>query len=415
MQDDGKRAVKGSGSVDRFVNGPIRYASVDALRGIAVAAMLLVNNPGDWAHVYRPLRHADWHGCTPTDLIFPLFLFVVGVSIALGLVSRLEGGADRVRLQRSAYVRAAQILGLGLLLHALAFWSLDKALFRPWGVLQRIGLCFLLAAGAALYMRPRAQWWLIAALLLGYWVLLDSVAVTRHSRTFASRMDAWLLGPMNYQFDPATGRGHDPEGLLSTLGALATTLLGLRAGDWLRHGRTGALMLAGVAALALGYVWSLWLPLNKNLWTPSYALWTAGWAALALWLAHLLVDRRGFRALAPLRRQRDCRLCRFRGHGLRAGRTRLVGTRVPCGFRRLDDASLRALPALAGFRGGLRKRLVAGRLVDGPAWLVSEGVARFAGRGRPRSASQGALRASSRARDRGTDRARLPSTRTKRR
>ena len=281
---------------DRFVNGPIRYASVDALRGIAVAAMLLVNNPGDWAHVYRPLRHADWHGCTPTDLIFPLFLFVVGVSIALGLVPRLEGGADRVRLQRSAYVRAARILGLGLLLHALAFWWLDKAFFRPWGVLQRIGLCFLLAAGAALYMRPRAQWWLIAALLLGYWVLLELGGSYAPLENLASRTDTWLLGPMNYQFDPATGRGHDPEGLLSTLGALATTLLGLRAGDWLRHGRTGALMLAGVAALALGYVWSLWLPLNKNLWTPSYALWTAGWAVLALWLAHLLVDRRGFPA-----------------------------------------------------------------------------------------------------------------------
>ena len=244
MQDDGKRAVKGSGSVDRFVNGPIRYASVGALRGIAVAAMLLVNNPGDWAHVYRPLRHADWHGCTPTDLIFPLFLFVVGVSIALGLMPRLESGADRVRLQRSAYVRAARILGLGLLLHALAFWSLDKAFFRPWGVLQRIGLCFLLAAGAALYMRPRAQWWLIAALLLGYWVLLELGGSYAPLENLASRMDTWLLGPMNYQFDPATGRGHDPEGLLSTLGALATTLLGLRAGDWLRHGRTGALMLA---------------------------------------------------------------------------------------------------------------------------------------------------------------------------
>ena len=96
------------------MNAPIRYASVDALRGIAVAAMLLVNNPGDWAHVYWPLRHAEWHGCTPTDLIFPLFLFVVGVSIALGIVPRLEGGADRVRLQRSAYVRASVALPMFL-------------------------------------------------------------------------------------------------------------------------------------------------------------------------------------------------------------------------------------------------------------------------------------------------------------
>ena len=146
-------------------------------------------------------------------------------------------------------------------------------------------------------MRPRAQLWLIAALLLGYWVLLELGDSYAPLENLASRTDTWLFGPMNYHFDPATGRGHETEGLLSTLGALATTLLGLRAGDSLRHGRTGALMLAGVAALALGYVWSLWLPLNKNLWTPSYAVWAAGWAVLALWLAHLLVDRRGFPAL----------------------------------------------------------------------------------------------------------------------
>jgi predicted acyltransferase len=279
------------------VNGPIRYASVDALRGIAVAAMLLVNNPGDWAHVYWPLRHAEWHGCTPTDLIFPLFLFVVGVSLALGLVPRLEDGADRCRLRHSAYLRAIRIVGLGLLLHALAFWWLEKDYFRPWGVLQRIGLCFLLAAAVALHLRARTQWLLIAGLLLGYWTLLGLGGSYAPLENLASRTDTWLLGPMNYQFDRTTGRGHDPEGLLSTLGALATTLLGLRAGDSLRRGQTGALLLAGVAALALGGVWSLWLPLNKNLWTPSYAVWTAGWAALALWLAKALVDRRGAPAL----------------------------------------------------------------------------------------------------------------------
>ncbi len=279
------------------MNAPIRYASVDALRGIAVAAMLLVNNPGDWAHVYWPLRHAEWHGCTPTDLIFPFFLFVVGVSLAVGLVPRLEGGADRRRLRRSAYLRAIRIVGLGLLLHALAFWWLEKDYFRPWGVLQRIGLCFLLAAAVALHLRARTQWLLIAGLLLGYWMLLGLGGSYAPLENLASRTDTWLLGPMNYQFDQTTGRGHDPEGLLSTLGALATTLLGLRAGEWLRRGQTGALLFAGVAALALGSLWSLWLPLNKNLWTPSYAVWTAGWAALALWLANALVDRRGAPAL----------------------------------------------------------------------------------------------------------------------
>jgi len=267
------------------------------VRGLAVAAMLLVNNPGDWNHVYWPLQHAKWHGCTPTDLIFPFFLFTVGVSLALGFVPRLESGADRAQLLRAASGRAIRIVALGLLLHALAFWWLDKAYFRPWGVLQRIGVCFLLAAVAAIYLRPRAQWWLIAALLLGYWLLLRGGGSYAPLENLASRIDTRLLGPMNYEFDVSTGRGHDPEGLLSTLGALATTLLGLRAGDWLRRGRSDRLLALGAMALAIGGLWSLWLPLNKNLWTSSYALWTAGWAALALWLANVLIDRRGAPAL----------------------------------------------------------------------------------------------------------------------
>lgn len=276
---------------------PGRYASLDALRGLTVAAMLLVNNPGDWDHVYRPLQHAQWHGCTPTDLIFPFFLFIVGVSLALGPVARLERGADRRQLRRDACLRAAKIVGLGLLLHALAWWWLDQDRFRPWGVLQRIGVCYLLAAGVALHLRPRMQWWLIAALLLGYGVLLHIGGSYAPLENLASRTDTRLLGPMNYYFDAATGRGHDPEGLLSTLGALATTLLGLRAGDWLRRGESRALLLAALASVLLGSLWSQWLPLNKNLWTSSYALWCSGWAALALWLAHLLVDRRGAPAL----------------------------------------------------------------------------------------------------------------------
>ncbi|WP_407354669.1 acyltransferase family protein [Luteimonas sp. R10] len=274
-----------------------RFASVDALRGLAVAAMLLVNTPGDWGHVYAPLLHAPWHGCTPTDLIFPFFLFVVGVSIALGLAPRVEAGADRAGLQRAVLARALRIVALGLTLHLLAWWALDAEHYRPWGVLQRIGLCFLVVGSLALHAQARTQWAILGGLLLGYWALLAAGGSQSPSHNLASRIDTALFGPLLYQFDPASGRGHDPEGLVSTLGAVATTLLGLRAGAWLRGGRRDRLWQAGVAALALGAGWAPLLPLNKNLWTPSYVLWSGGWALLALAAMHALVDRRGWPAI----------------------------------------------------------------------------------------------------------------------
>lgn len=274
-----------------------RFASVDALRGLTVAAMLLVNDPGDWGHVYAPLLHSEWHGCTPTDLIFPFFLFIVGVSIALGVGPRVEAGGDRDALGRAVLLRSLRIVGLGLLLHLLAWWLLDKDHYRPWGVLQRIGLCYAAAGVAAIHLRPRAQWVLLSALLIGYWVLLAFGGGYEPWTNLASRMDTALLGPLNYQFDAATGRGHDPEGLLSTLPAIATTLLGLRAGDWLRQARVRRIASCGVVALGAAALWSVWMPFNKNLWTSSYVLWTGGWAMLALVLANALIDRRGWPAL----------------------------------------------------------------------------------------------------------------------
>jgi predicted acyltransferase len=277
--------------------GAQRYASVDALRGLTVAAMLLVNNPGDWGHVYAPLLHADWHGCTPTDLIFPFFLFVVGVSIALGLVPRIARGDDLGALHRSILSRGLRIIGLGLLLHLVAWWAFDGAHYRIPGVLQRIGLCFLLAAPLALHLRPRAQWALIGALLLGWWALLASGGSYERYLNLADRIDTALLAPWLYEFDPASGLGHDPEGLPGMLPALATVLLGVRAGAWLRGGQLRWLLAAAMGMLAAGAVWSLAMPINKALWTSSYVLWTAGWAALALALAHWLVDGRGWPAV----------------------------------------------------------------------------------------------------------------------
>lgn len=278
------------------MSGARRFDSVDALRGLTVAAMLLVNTPGDWGHVYAPLLHAPWHGCTPTDLVFPFFLFVVGVSIALGVAPRAEAGAATAALHRAIAVRGLRIVALGLLLHLVAWWAFDTPHYRVWGVLQRIGLCFLVAAPLALHLKPRTQWALVAALLLGWWVLLAPAGYAP-LHNLADRIDTALFAPLLYRYDPGTGLGHDPEGLVSTLPAIATVLLGVRAGDWLRRGRPQRLLGMGIAMLVLGALWSLAMPFNKALWTSSYVLWTAGWAALALWLLHLLIDRRGWPAV----------------------------------------------------------------------------------------------------------------------
>jgi predicted acyltransferase len=273
-----------------------RFASVDALRGLTVAAMLLVNTPGDWSHVYAPLLHAEWHGVTPTDLVFPFFLFIVGVSIALGVVPRMQAGVERKVLVRAVLWRATKIIALGMALHLLAFWLLDRPQFRPWGVLQRIGLCFAMGGLVALYTTPRAQWGLIVATLLGYWAVMAPWGYDPYAN-LAARVDTKLFGPWLYQWDALAMRGQDPEGLLSTLPATATTLLGVRAGAWLRSGATFALGGAGITMVVLGVAWSPMFPLNKALWTSSYALFAAGCAMLALLAAHVLVDRHGWPAI----------------------------------------------------------------------------------------------------------------------
>lgn len=275
---------------------PARWASVDVLRGLAVAAMLLVNNPGDWGHVWAPLLHSHWHGFTPTDFVFPLFLFVSGVSLTLALEPALARGGAPAALRRALLGRALRIVLLGLVLHLAAWWLMDTRAFRPMGVLQRIGLCVAAAGMLALHARPRTQWLAIAALLLGWWALLGGGELAKFGN-LADRIDTALLGHSAYQWDAATGRGHDPEGLMSTLGALATTLLGLRAGAWLRRDRRATLWLAGAACTALAWAWSFVLPLNKALWTSSFALLTAGLAMLALVAAHAAIDRRGAPAL----------------------------------------------------------------------------------------------------------------------
>ncbi|WP_329742166.1 DUF5009 domain-containing protein [Dyella sp. A6] len=273
-----------------------RLASLDALRGCTVAAMLLVNDPGDWGHVYWPLDHAVWNGCTPTDLVFPFFLFVMGVSVALAILPRLDAGSAPAALRNAALWRALRIVALGVLINVLAAWWLPGRDMRWPGVLQRIGVCFAVVAALAIYT-PRRAWWIaIVALLAGYTAILLGGGTLAKWHSIVDRVDGAVFGHYVWDYDASTGLSHDPEGLLSTLPAIATSLLGLCAGAWLRDGRLRILLGAGVLALLLGAVWSCWMPLNKNLWTPSFVLWTGGWAMLALLLFHGLVDVRGWPA-----------------------------------------------------------------------------------------------------------------------
>jgi predicted acyltransferase len=288
-----------------------RLLSVDALRGLTVAAMVLVNNPGTWSAVYAPLQHAGWHGWTPTDMVFPFFLFVVGVSIPLALGPALDRGAGGlpVRVLR----RAAVIFALGLLLHALPFFPLAE--LRIPGVLQRIAVCYLLAALLVLATGGargwRAQAVTAGVLLVGYWLVMTRVAAPGQvagdlspEGTLSGDVDRLVLGTRHIW--QAT-RVYDPEGILSTLPATATTLLGVLAGHWLRAGPSsdrpvarivGGLAVGGLVAAALGWLWGLSFPVNKPLWTSSYALLMAGLAALLLAVCHWAIEVRGRRGWA---------------------------------------------------------------------------------------------------------------------
>jgi len=287
-----------------YGKGVARLLSLDALRGITVAAMVLVNNPGTWRAVYPPLRHADWHGWTPTDLVFPFFLFIVGVSIPLSLSRRAGEGRERPVLAR-VLRRSAVIFLLGIVLNGFPWF--DWATLRIPGVLQRIALCYLAAALVYLATGWRGQAWAAAGLLLGYWALMTLVPVPGYGAgdlgkagSLAAYIDRTLLGSAHLW---QQAKVYDPEGLLSTLPAIATTLLGVLAGGWVAAGRSpkavaAGLAVAGLAAAVLGAGWGLWFPINKALWTSSYALFTAGLAAVTLSGCYWLVAARGFRRWA---------------------------------------------------------------------------------------------------------------------
>ena len=290
--------------------GPVkpaaRLVSLDVFRGLTVALMLLVNHPGDWGHIYAPLAHAEWNGCTLADLVFPFFLFLVGVSVALGLgAARATAPARRAALGR-VLRRAAVLAALGLL--ASTWLDFDLATLRLPGVLMRIALVYLASSTAYLFAGWRTQIGLVLALLAGYAALMQLVPVPGFGPANlgpTTNLGAWLdrtvLGTAHLWKESRTW---DPEGLLGTLPATATALLGCLAGQWLRrnspnpHQKTLGLLAAGALLAALGLLWSRGFPLNKALWSPSYVLLTGGLAAALLGGLYWLCDVRGSRGWA---------------------------------------------------------------------------------------------------------------------
>lgn len=278
-----------------------RLVSLDAFRGITIAAMTLVNNPGAWAHIYPPLAHAEWHGWTHTDLIFPFFLLIVGVSMPFSFAAR-RARLHSPQLLRHVFRRSAILILLGLFLNAFPFFRLDT--LRIPGVLQRIGVCYLMASIIYLYTSRRVRVAATVFLLAGYWALMTLVPVPGHGAG-----DLGLEGNLAAFIDRSLLTGHmwkptwDPEGLLSTLPAIATTLLGVFAGEWLlsnatRTRKVAGLLLGGLAGLALGMLWDPWFPINKNLWTSSYVLFTAGYGLIVLAVCLWLMDVRRWRRWA---------------------------------------------------------------------------------------------------------------------
>ncbi len=299
--------------------GSGRLVSLDVFRGLTVAAMILANNGS--GPTYAPLHHAEWNGWTPTDLIFPFFLFIVGVSITFALSKRMADPSGQRAVIFKIFRRSLVIFGLGLFLNKFPFykdswheiqdldnWKAMAASLRIPGVLQRIALCYLATSLIFVKTGIRGQVLTIFGLLAGYWALMHYVPVPGfgagdHARghDLGSYLDRLLMPGHIYKSD------YDPEGLLSTLPAIATTLLGVLVGHWLKSGRgryelDSGLFVAGSALVVVGLSWGAVSPINKALWTGSFVVLTGGLAMVGLATCYWLVDLQGYKRLfAPFR------------------------------------------------------------------------------------------------------------------
>jgi predicted acyltransferase len=297
-----------------------RLMSLDVLRGLTIAGMILVTDPGTYSAVYWPLLHAPWNGATPTDMIFPCFLFMSGVAMTLSFAARMERGADRGKLARHIVVRCVVLFVIGLLVNG--FPNYDLHTVRIPGILQRIAICYL--CGGLIYLwcrgdgpsRERGSWMigaLTVCLLGGYWAVLKLVPVPGFGvgrldsvGNVAAYVDRAVIGTRHmwaYGTTPGYGVTYDPEGILSTVTALATLLIGVLAGEWMRGRRSDGqkalgLALAGLALVLMGSFLQPWLPINKKILTSTFALFSSGVSLLAFSVCFVILDMRRWRRRA---------------------------------------------------------------------------------------------------------------------
>jgi predicted acyltransferase len=282
--------------------GQTRLVSLDVFRGMTIAGMVLVNNPGSWSAIYSPLEHAEWHGITPTDFIFPFFLFIVGIAIPIALGKRLEEGVT-TDVYLKILRRSVLIFLLGSFLNLFPYF--DFANWRIPGVLQRIAVCYLVTSLIFLHTNWKQLTIFSVILLLFYWLLMTIVPVPGCEITtiddkacnIAAYVDRSILG-LNHIWKSA--KVYDPEGLLSTIPAIVTTISGVLTGLWLKSKRSdlekvSGLFFAGVVLLVVAWCWNPFFPFNKALWTSSYVLYTSGLALCFLGFCYYLIDIKGYK------------------------------------------------------------------------------------------------------------------------
>jgi len=277
-----------------------RLISIDVFRGMTIAAMILVNFPGSWDTVYAPLEHAEWIGTTPTDFIFPFFIFIVGISITLSFSKQLQKGITRNQVLKKSLWRAVKIFGIGLALRFLP--TLDFSRFELPGVLQRIALVFLACAFLFLYTNWRVQLSVGIGILITYWLVLNYIpvpgfgaGVLEPGKNLANWLDGMVI-PSNL----LNKKGYDSEGILSTFPAIVTGISGMLAGKLLQlkidKGQIFKhLLVAGILLVVVGYGFCIFFPIIKKIWTSSFMLVTSGWAFLVFALIYWLIEIKGIK------------------------------------------------------------------------------------------------------------------------